>query len=172
MNFLFGKVKKYTNIDLIELLDSYMWILFLCLMIMLNSPPAVCGTSGLMETSVVSAQWEKVKEQSSTSHSAKAPARGWKRSSSPRSTGRSCSQRRWWGCSTPPSETDLSAGPRSGLSRGLAASRSYGTAVHFADASFVWSSLVSEALIDCRFLSQLWITGLFAVIKSSDYVLV
>lgn len=144
--------------------------------IMLTSPPpppaAVCGTSGLMGTSVVSVQWEKVREQSSTSHSAKAPARGWKRSSSPRSTGRSCSQRRWWGCSTPTFRN-----------RFIDRSQKW-PVMWFSHVSqlrhscaFCWCEFWERGArrfqkIDCRLLSQLWIGGLFAVIKSNDYVVV
>ena len=65
-------------------------------------------TSGLMEISAVSVQSGKVREQSSTSHSAKAVARSRKRSSSRQSTEQSCSQKHWWekertrSCTTPP----------------------------------------------------------------------
>lgn len=54
------------------------------------------GSSGLMETSVVSVLSGKAREQSSTLHFAKALARSRKRSSFPRNTGQSCSQKHWW----------------------------------------------------------------------------
>lgn len=55
------------------------------------------GSSGLMETSVVSDLSERVREQSSTLHFAKALARSRKHSSFPRNTGQNCSQKHWWG---------------------------------------------------------------------------
>lgn len=65
------------------------WIVF-CFLIFKNF------FSGLMETSVESVQSEKVRGQSSTSHSAKVRTRGLKRWNSQQSIGQSCLQKHWW----------------------------------------------------------------------------